>query len=70
MTETKGRFTKQSPRYLETRPLRPNIVHALVYDRELRMWSPACQDFIGSFPKGTWLATSGVEVTCKGCIKA
>lgn len=70
MAEAKGRFKKQSPRYLELRSLRKNIVHALVYDREMRMWSPACAGVVGVFPKGVWLVTGGVEVSCKNCNQA
>lgn len=65
-----AKFKKQSPRYLELRLLRKSIVHALVYDREVRTWSPACADVIGVFPKGVWLISGGVEVSCKNCVKA
>lgn len=69
-TPNAGQFKKTTPRFVEAKVFRSMVVHALQYNRELRMWYTACNIF-GSFPKGYWMPSGGVqpEVSCSRCIK-
>lgn len=69
-TENKGQFKKTTPRFAEKALFRSMVVHALAYNRDARMWHPACNSF-GTFPKGFWIPSGGVqpEVTCPRCKK-
>lgn len=63
-----GQFKKSSPRFIEYRRWHKYTIHALVYDREQRMWSTICEG-AGLFPRGRWIASweKQPEVTCKKC---